>query len=124
VALEEASGEVEAMQLKSAAKTNPISNRSAELWKTIANWIRAVEIKELEVDKTTFHLRLGRRRSGAICESFAEAVTLESAAVAVERAKLEFYTPTGKLKKNVPEDLKEDIETVSTRTVLPSYKTS
>ncbi len=29
------------MQMKSAAKTNPISNRSVELWKTINNWITA-----------------------------------------------------------------------------------
>lgn len=111
VAVEDASGEVEAVQLKSASKTNPISNRSVELWKTIGNWIRAAESKELKVEKTIFHLRLGRPRSGTICESFAEA-TLESADAAVERAKREFFTTKGKLKKGVPEDLREAVETV------------
>ncbi len=110
--MEDASGEVEAVQLKSASRTNPISNRSMDFWKTIANWMRAVEGKELKVEKTIFHLRLGRKRSGAICESFAGASTLESAGAAVERAKGEFFTAKGKLKKDVPEDLRETVETV------------
>jgi len=36
VAVEDPEGEVEAVQVKSALKTNPISNRSIELWKTNA----------------------------------------------------------------------------------------
>jgi hypothetical protein len=109
--LEDASGDMEAVQLKSAAKTNPISNRSAELWKTIANWIRAVENKELTVEKTTFHLRLGRPRSGAICELFAQA-TAETVAAAIEEARNEFFTTKGKLKRGVPADIRESIEKV------------
>ena len=112
MAVEDASGEVEAVQLKSASKTNPISNRSVDLWKTIGNWMRAVAGKELKVEKTIFHLRLGRKRSGALCESFAEASTLQSAGAAVEKAKSEFFTTKGKLKKGVPEDLREAVETV------------
>jgi hypothetical protein len=112
VAVEDASGEVEAVQLKSALKTNPISNRSVELWKTIGNWIRAVEDKELKVEMTTFHLRLGRKRSGAICESFANASTRQSANAALERAKSDFFTAKGKLRTGVPKDLHDILETV------------
>jgi hypothetical protein len=112
VALEDASGDVDAWQLKSASKTNPIANRSVELWKTIENWIHAVESKELAVDKTVFHLRLESKRIGTICESFAEASTAASAGAAVEKARREFFTTKGRLKKDVPKDLGEAVEAV------------
>jgi hypothetical protein len=112
VAVENRSAEVDAVQLKSAAKSNPISNRSLDLWKTIANWMSAVEKKELTVDRTTFHLRLGRKRSGPICESFSEASTLNSVRESVENARREFFTSEGKLKKSVPENLRETVEVV------------
>jgi hypothetical protein len=112
VAAEDSSGAVEAVQVKSALRTNPISNRSVDLWKTIGNWVRAAETKELETGKTTFHLRLGRERSGAICKSFAEASTPEAATAAIEQAKAEFFTKKGKLKKGVSEALFDEIETV------------
>jgi hypothetical protein len=112
VAVEGASGDVEAVQLKSASKTNPISNRSVDLWKTIGNWIRAVEGKELRIEDTIFHLRLGRKRSGTICDSFAAASTLQSAVEAAEKAKREFFTAKDKLKKSIPEDLREVVEFV------------
>jgi hypothetical protein len=112
VAVEDPSGEVEAVQVKSASKTNPISNRAVDLWKTIGNWIRAVESKEFAVEKTIFHLRLGRERSGAICKSFVEASTQQAASAAMENAKSEFFTTKGKLKKSIPEDLHEDVETI------------
>jgi hypothetical protein len=112
VAVEDLSGEVEAVQLKSAAKSNPISNNSLDLWKTFANWISAVKSNELEVDKTIFHLRLGRPRSGTICKSFAVASTLQDAAVAIESATDEFYTTNGNFRKSVPEGIREAIKTV------------
>lgn len=120
VAVENATGEVEAFQLKSAAKTNPIANRSVELWKTIGNWIRAVEGKELSIEKTIFHLRLGRERNGAFCKAFADASTPQSAETAMGKARDEFYSAKGKLKKGVTGDLRNEIETVfaSSRTDL------
>jgi hypothetical protein len=104
--------EVHAVQVKSALKTNPIGNRSVELWKTIANWIRALESGELELDKTIFSLRLGRKRNGRICESFAEAASFQTAHSAIEKARVEFFTRAGKIKNDVPEKLREIIETV------------
>jgi hypothetical protein len=112
VAVEDPSGEVEVVQLKSASHTNPISNRSLDLWKTIGNWVRAVEGKELKVATTLFHLRLGTKRSGAICESFAEASTLQSAGAAVEKAKTEFFTKNGKFRNGIPENLRDVVEMI------------
>lgn len=112
VAVANESGEVEAVQLKSAAQTNPISNRSMELWKTIGNWIRSVESGELEVDKTIFSLRLGRKRNGSICESFAGAATPQSARAALDKAKSEFFTTGGRFRGNVSEELRGTVEPV------------
>lgn len=112
VAVEDPLGEVEAVQVKSASKVNPISNHSVDLWKTFGNWIRAIESKEFTAEKTVFHLRLGRKRSGTICESFSEASTSQNASEAMEKAKSEFFTTKDKLKKGIPEELREDIETV------------
>jgi hypothetical protein len=109
VAVEDESGEVEAVQLKSAAKTNPISNRSLDFWKTIANWVRAIESKELTLEKTVFHLRLGRPRKGTISQSFAEASTPEAADVVIAKAKEEFFTKKGEFKKGISEDLREEL---------------
>jgi hypothetical protein len=112
VAVEDLSGGVEAVQVKSASETNPIANRSVDLWKTIGNWIRAVESRELRVDRTTFHLRLGRERGGTICKSFAEASTAEDASAALEKAKGAFFTAGGKLRKGVSGALRPEIEVV------------
>jgi len=106
VAVEDPSGEVQAVQTKSAAKTNPISNRSVELWKTINNWITAVRDGELKVESTTFNLHLGRERRGPIAESFRNASTANSVGAAVDKARAEFFTPKGnKLRAGIPEEL-------------------
>ncbi len=113
VAVEEVEGEVEVTQLKSSMKTNAISNRSVEFWKTIKNWIDAVERKELKVERTVFHLRLGRKRNGAICETFANASDPQSASKALQKARAEFFTAKGnQLKKGISGELLELIEIV------------
>jgi hypothetical protein len=112
VALEDATEDVEATQLKSSQKTNAISNRSIELWKTFKNWIDEVENATLKIEKTVFHLRLGRKRRGPICEAFSEVVDLKDATAAIERARAEFFTPRGNLKGNVPAELGSIVESV------------
>src|ERR1700728_2123985 len=75
--------------------------------------MEAVESKELQVEKTIFQLRLGRKRSGAICEAFAEASDPQSAGAAVEKAKGEFFTAkSNKLKKGIPRELRELVDIV------------
>ena len=110
--MEDTSGDIEAVQLKSASKSNPISDRSLDLWKTFGNWIRAVESDELTVERTTFHMRLGCERHGAICKSFAEARTLQGVVAAVEKAKGKFFTKKGKSKGGLKKDLREAVECV------------
>jgi hypothetical protein len=112
VALEDANEDVEVSQLKSSLKTNVISNRSIELWKTFKNWIDEVENDALKIEKTIFHLRLGRKRRGSICEAFAEVVDLKGATAAIEKARAEFFTAKGNLKGNVTGELRSIIESV------------
>ena len=110
--MEDSSGGVEPWELKSGARTNPIANRSLEMWKTFGNWVRAVRTGQLKVEDTIFHLRVWRERSGAICEEFARASTLQEATIAVEKAKGLFFTSRGRLRRDIPEDLRREVEEV------------
>ena len=113
VAVETEAGDVDAVQLKTALKTNPISNRSIDLWKTIGNWLSAVKSGELKVENTTFSLRLGRPRAGAICKSFSDAMTSEDADDALTKAKSEFFAAKGdKLKKGIPTELGDIVKEI------------
>jgi iron uptake system EfeUOB component EfeO/EfeM len=73
VGVEGKGGEKTAEQTKSAVTTNPIADRSLELWKTFSNWLDAVEHGEIDAGKTLFELHLSKKRAGAIAESFAAA---------------------------------------------------
>lgn len=73
VGIEDAEGIKTAEQTKSVARRNPIADRSVEFWKTISNWLAAVEAGEIDVTRTTFELHLSRKCSGRIAESFASA---------------------------------------------------
>ena len=76
------------------------------------NWIEAVNGKELKVKNTVFHMRLGRKRSGAICESFAKATTPQAADDAVTKARGEFFTKNKKIRTGIPDELRGIIEVV------------
>lgn len=123
VAVETETGDVDAVQLKTALKTNPISNRSLDLWTTISNWLNAVKSGELKVEKTTFSLRLGRFRTGAICKSFSDAVTTEAADNALKKAKNEFFAAKGdKLKKGISTEFGEIVKEIFKPSHLESLR--
>ncbi len=112
VATESSDGDTDAIQLKSAQKTNPIANRSIELWKTIRNWINSVKAGELAVEETNFRIRLGRKRGGPICEAFANASTRGEAAIAIKNAKSDFFTAGGRVRSGVPNELADILKEV------------
>lgn len=112
VAVEEPAGDVNAIQVKSARKTNPVSNRAVDFWKTFNNWAKAVEKGELELKSTNFEIRLGRQQVGPICESFRGAKTPAQAKAAVVSAKEEFYSKNGSIRKGVTGELLGHIKDV------------
>ena len=81
---------------KSVGKTtNPIADRSPELWKTLANWVRAVKNGTVDASRTHFEIFVSRRRRGALAESFDQAQTPAEASAALSAAKA-VLTPVGK----------------------------
>jgi hypothetical protein len=96
VAIEKDDGSVEAIQLKSVlSNRNPISNRAADLWKTLYNWLLAVKAQELDPNNTIFKLFIATAKQGSIVNSFNNAETLEAALESWGKAKLEFYEENG-----------------------------
>lgn len=104
VAIQKSDGTVKAIQLKNvSSKHNPISNRAKDLWKTLSNWLLAVNSKELDVNNTKFILFVTADRSGSIVDSFNKATTFEESQKVWDEARKEFYHESGE-EKETPED--------------------
>jgi hypothetical protein len=103
VGVENGEGQRTAEQTKSGVTQNPIADRSVELWKTMCNWLDAVEQGHIEVDKTVFELYVSTKRRGAIAESFAKAGSPELATIEIRKAKDLFWgtAPSHAKRKNV-----------------------
>lgn len=96
VGVQKADGTVEAVQTKSAlSNRNPVSNRAIDLWKTLSNWLSAVQENEMDVDKTKFRLLITVDKHGEIVDLFNNSNTFSDAQQAWEKAKDEFYDSTG-----------------------------
>ena len=86
VALETADGNTLAVQTKDTESTNPVSDRSPQMWKTFANWSRDVREKKLDATRTTFELYVSRKVSGRLASLFHSANTKSTAKDAFEEA--------------------------------------
>ncbi|GAA3928891.1 hypothetical protein GO495_06410 [Chitinophaga oryziterrae] len=73
---------------KISTVSNPLTDRSIELWKTLYNWLQAVALNAIDVKKTKFLLYTNKSGREAIVNSFDEAVTLNEAKKAIADAKL------------------------------------
>jgi len=91
VGVQNPAGDVLASQTKSVRKTNPISDSSVGLWKTFANWSRAVRQGNLDVTKTTFEIYVNRKCTGKLAMDFNSVSTKAAAAKAFEKARNKFW---------------------------------
>ena len=114
VATQSATGEVELIQVKSGLDTNPISNRSVDLWKTFRNWVDVVITGAIDPEKTTFILHLETPHPGAICKRFSKAQDTSAASAAVIAARDELWgtPPNFKKRPEVAEGLVEQLNVV------------
>lgn len=104
IATEKEDGSIEATQLKSVlSERNPISNRAVDLWKTLYNWLMAVNAHELNEDHTIFKLFVAAKRQGVIAKLFNDASTSETAKEVWKTAKKEFFDENGS-EKNLCDD--------------------
>lgn len=87
VGIQSPDGTILATQMKSGTKKNPISDRSVELWKTFANWVRQVRSAELDPTQTIFELYVRKDFTGSLVRKFAAANTKETVLQAFEDAR-------------------------------------
>lgn len=80
-------GEVKAEEDKSSTSSNPLTNKSTDLWKTFSNWIHAVIDKDLDVEKTKFLLYTNQSGRHAIVNEFSSAQSIQEAHLAIDNAK-------------------------------------
>lgn len=115
VAVENEDDTVLAVQTKdSEAGGNPICNRSLQLWKTFANWVRQVNLQNLDPSRTHFEIYLNKKRPGPLVEQFDRANTKQLARDAIVRARdLLWGTSPGFTKKaQVAHTLKPHLEEI------------
>jgi hypothetical protein len=80
-------GRVIAEEDKSSITGNPLTDRSVDLWKTFSNWIRAINNRELDINKTKFLLYTNQAGRDGIINKFHGAKNEEEAKAAIDSAK-------------------------------------
>ena len=63
-------GDVISEEDKSSVNSNPLTNKSTDLWKTFFNWITAINNGQLEIEKTVFLLYTNKSGNAGIVDSF------------------------------------------------------
>lgn len=90
---------------------NPLTDRSVDLWKTLANWVSAVEAGIIKSSSTTFEIYVGRHRSGALASAFHNAHTEAEALAALNAARVALLGH-GKAARKLPADLSPHVSLV------------
>ena len=72
---------------KSSISSNPLTNKSTDLWKTFYNWISAIKSGDININKTIFILYSNKSGRPGIVNAFNSATTKEEAYGAIARAK-------------------------------------
>ena len=72
---------------KSSITSNPLTNRSTDLWKTFSNWITAINNGEINIQKSVFILYSNKSGRPGIVNAFDSATNKEEAQSAIEKAK-------------------------------------
>lgn len=110
VGVEHEDGSKDAIQMKSAlSNRNPVSNRSVDLWKTMYNWLIAVEGGTLDSENAKFVLFINVDKDGTIVNEFHSSNTLEMADNAWENARQTFYDDKGN-PKGIGDEYKKYVE--------------
>lgn len=89
VAQSTAGGDVKAEEDKSSISSNPITDRSTNLWKTFYNWIKAIEDGELDIESTTFILYCNHSGKESLAHQFSNAGNGDKAVEALEQSRQE-----------------------------------
>ena len=87
VGLESGDGNRVASQVKTGLIKNPLTDKSPEFWKTLANWCDAIDRGELDPETTIFEIYVARPRKGKLAGLFHQARSPEQAENAIKTAR-------------------------------------
>jgi hypothetical protein len=85
-----ADGGLIAEEDKSSIQSNPVTDRSTDLWKTLSNWVKGVETKEFDVSTTTFVLYRNKSGQKGFAERFDACSTKDEADQALQDVATKF----------------------------------
>ena len=85
IAVQSQHGRQTRIQSKSALTANPLSDRAIPFWKTLANWVEALD-GESDFSKLSLVIYVSNPRTGKIAGAFDQANTLSEASVALDMA--------------------------------------
>lgn len=71
---------------KSSINSNPLTDRSSDLWKTFYNWIMDIISGKINIQKTTFILYANKSGRSGIVNAFDSATTKKEACSAISKA--------------------------------------
>src|SRR5258708_3319942 len=83
----EAEGGTLASQTKSSIKKNPVSNSAEPFWKSLRNWLDAINTGQLPLAETVFELYVFGDFHGEICTLFSNAKSVVEARDALSEAR-------------------------------------
>ncbi|MBN6111243.1 ABC-three component system protein [Xanthomonas bonasiae] len=87
VAIHYSNGNVLLEQCKSALSHNALSDWSEDLWKTISNWLTAVESKKFDGGKAAFRLYVTPPKSGKISTAIHDATSTDAVNLLLKQVK-------------------------------------
>jgi hypothetical protein len=107
VAQQNSDGSAYVIQSKSALGANPVSDRAISLWKTLANWARAISSGVIGADKTQFELYVSKPVGGDTVDALSLAQSKDQASKAILLAKKTLWgkAPAYKEKKELTAEL-------------------
>jgi hypothetical protein len=97
-------GRALASQVKTGLVKNPLADRSLEFWKTLANWVSAVEAGVLDPSAAIFEIYVAKNRTGKLAAAFHDAKSETDATSAISAARHALLGP-GNSTRKLPTDL-------------------
>ncbi|MES3020784.1 MAG: ABC-three component system protein [Pseudomonadota bacterium] len=85
------SGGIIAEEDKCSINSNPVTDKSINLWKSLSNWVDSVIAGEFDVSSTTFVLYRNRSGQFGLAEIFDTCATRDQAIQAIADAESEFF---------------------------------
>ncbi len=97
-------------QSKSALTSNPLGDRSVDLWKTIGNWVDAIKSEPRSADRLRFKIYVSRPTTGNLADKFHAAKSVAEAKAALAEAKKLFWGSKAKSGSQRPLSTKLAVE--------------